>query len=220
MVSDSQAGKRSEAWLVDSCRFPCVGHRGEYTCFPLVSNIYLLLSLQFFHDRGWGLSGVFLYKASKPLHLLSWPCIFLPFPLCHLLALGIVMLWYSTTFPLLWENLLSPTQEMKSQKLSSSKPCLRLNERRWIPVSSAKILSVLSEGAAPMQCQLSPWTSEEGLSECSWSQRDIGIKHLRQSWDLCSKSITCKSGWISVYNIMPSYSTILSWRGFFLQRFI
>ena len=34
-----QPGKRSEAWLVASCRFPCVGHRGEYTCFPLVSNI-------------------------------------------------------------------------------------------------------------------------------------------------------------------------------------
>lgn len=50
-------------------------------------------------------------------------------------------------------------------------------------------------------------------------KRGIAIKNLRWSWNLCSESVTCKSLWISLYNIMPSYGTIVSWRVFFAEAY-
>lgn len=183
-----QPGKRSEAWLVASCRFPCAGYR-EYTWLPFVSNILADINT-IFPWQGLGLSGVLLITRHPKLYICLFDCIFysLP-PLSFPTSMFVILI----AFPLLWENLLSPIQELKTQKLSSSKSCLRLNGRRWIHFSSAQIFQC--SVSAPYHC---PISCHQQLVRKAWVLT-ILARFRYQGSEMKQRSlqsVTSKSGWI------------------------
>lgn len=154
---------------------------------------YLLISLRFSHDRDWdclvcswlqGIQNVtFVFLT---VYFYSLPPLSSPTPsYCNVVIL--------TAFPLLWENLLSPIQELKTQKLSSSKSCLRLNGRRWIPFSSAKIFQC--SVSAPYHCHIS---CHHQLVRKAWLLT-ILARFRYQAPEMKQRSlqsVTSKSGWI------------------------
>lgn len=228
-----QPGKRSEAWLAASCRFPRVGHGGEYTCLPLVSNI-LDDMVTHFPWQGLGLSIVLLITR-HPKHYIC----FLDHILFYIYIIKLERYNYKIIYLYIFFICFISLPPLSS---STSSHC---NAVILPHLCCGKILFLLfTKGKLRSFHHLTlSWEWKE-MNTCLISQNPSGLCSgrgpyhcnvschyllVRKAWVLTIlvrfkyqapemkqrplQSIPSKSGWISLYNVMPSYSTILSCEG-------